>query len=150
MILAAQDIRVRQPLMPMFERTRTHGMTFGLGPAGYDIRIAQDRILLPFFGFRLASAIERFDMPDDVLGVVHDKSTWARRGITVQNTVIEPGWRGYLTLEITNHSWRLVRLRAGMPIAQVIFHRLSSPTVIPYAGKYQDQAAGPQPARIEA
>ena len=43
-------------------------------------------------------------MPSDVLGQVCDKSTWARRGVAVQNTIIEPGWRGYLTVELTNHS----------------------------------------------
>ena len=34
------------------------------------------------------------------MGIVHDKSTWARRGLVVQNTVIEPGWHGYLTIEV--------------------------------------------------
>jgi dCTP deaminase len=38
------------------------------------------------------------------MGIVHDKSTWARRGLVVQNTVIEPGWHGYqTTIELTNH-----------------------------------------------
>lgn len=120
--------------------------SFGLSSAGYDIRIAETIWLWPFFG-RLASAIERFRMPKDVLGIVHDKSSWARRFVTVQNTVIEPGWHGHLTLELTNHRPWPVRIQAGTPIAQVVFHSLDSPTAQPYKGKYQDQAPGPQRAR---
>jgi dCTP deaminase len=86
-------------------------------------------------------------MPDDILGVVHDKSSWARRGLTVQNTLIEPGWRGFLTLEITNHSHESIVLKRGMAIAQVVFHRLDEAAERPYSGKYQGQGPGPQEAR---
>ena len=89
-------------------------------------------------------------MPADVIAFVHDKSTWARRGLAAQNTVIEPGWSGFLTLELTNHGHETLSLRAGMPIAQVVFHRLMEPTDAPYSGRYQDQAEGPQPARLLA
>lgn len=145
MILPAQSIRQMQPVTPFVERHPTHGVTGGLGPAGYDIHLDQDVWLWPG-RFVLASASEHFSMPADVLGVVHDKSTWARRGVALQNTVVEPGWWGFLTLEITMHRWRFLRLRKGTPIAQVIFHRLEAPTEIPYRGRYQDQGRGPQPA----
>src|SRR5580704_10279430 len=131
-ILPAQEIRKLRPLDPFVERKVAFGTTYGLGPAGYDVRIA--------------STIEHFDMPNDVMAIVHDKSTWARRGVAVQNTVIEPGWRGWLTLEITMHAWRLLRIRSGTPIAQIVFHRLEAPTERSYQGKYQDQRRGPQPA----
>ena len=88
-------------------------------------------------------------MPFDVLGVVHDKSSWVRKGICVQNTIIDPGWCGFLTLELTNH-WSNTRpctIRAGTPIAQVVFHRLDQATELPYSGKYQNQERGPQKAR---
>lgn len=152
MILSAQSIRARREMIePFFERTEnSYGLTYGLGPAGYDIRLAGD-LWIPDGGFRLGSSIEHFNMPDDLIGIVHDKSTWARRGIAVQNTVIEPGWRGYLTLEISNHNsdptYGQILLSAGQPICQVIFHTLDVPTESPYDGKYQDQAPGPQPAR---
>lgn len=145
MILPAQTIRATHPLHPFCERTTFRGMTYGLGPAGYDVRIAETLRLISG-GFALASTIERFEMPNDVLGVVCDKSTWARRGLTVQNTIIEPGWRGYLTLELTNHSRTVINIVACSPIAQIIFHRLEEPTDLPYDGKYQDQASGPQEA----
>jgi dCTP deaminase len=138
-------------------------MTFGLGPAGYDIRAAED-VDIPPGGFVLGSSFEQFDMPLDMLGVVHDKSSWARKGLCVQNTVIEPGWRGFLTLEYTNHlpdcpevdrcpagwPWNWIHIKQGDPIAQIIFHMLDEPTVQPYEGKYQDQEAGPQKAREDA
>lgn len=147
MILPAQHIRFLQPVSPFCERTVAHGMTYGVGPAGYDVRIAETVTVKPGV-FALASTVERFAIPDFIMGFVHDKSTWARRGLAVQNTVIEPGWGGYLTLELTNHGNAVIELQAGMPIAQIVFHRLEEPTNLPYEGRYQDQQAGPQPARM--
>lgn len=87
-------------------------------------------------------------MPTDVGARVHDKSSWARKFIVVQNTWIDPGWRGYLTLEISSRQWwRFQRIKAGTPIAQVVFDELDKFTDEPYEGKYQDQEYGPQPAR---
>lgn len=149
MILSDQAIRRARILDPFVERS-VHGVgaSYGLSSCGYDIRIKQTLFLRPG-SFRLASTVERFDMPDDVAAVVHDKSTLARLGIALQNTFIEPGWRGWLTLEITNHGGRYVRLEAGQPIAQVVFHRLDGRSAQPYAGKYQDQADRPVGAIAE-
>lgn len=157
-ILSAQTIRrlsvVRHPLdklliAPYRERYTTllgdRTLTGGQSPAGYDVALAQD-IHISGRGFVLASTVESFDMPDDLFAVVHDKSSWARRGITVQNTTIEPGWRGFLTLEITSHT-EGISIPKGSPIAQIVFHRLDEPTEEPYEGRYQDQQAGPQEAR---
>jgi dCTP deaminase len=146
MILPAQTIRALRPIEPFCERTMHRGMTYGLGPAGYDVRIAE-AVTLRQGGFVLASTIERFEMPTDLLAIVHDKSTWARRGLCVQNTVIESGWRGWLTLELSMHAPGELEILAGDPIAQIVFHRLEAPTEQPYDGRYQDQAAGPQGAR---
>lgn len=88
-------------------------------------------------------------MPDDLVGRVCDKSTLARLGIAVQNTIIEPGWLGYLTLEITNHSKATVFINEGQPIAQIMFEMLDFPTMQPYDGKYQDQENFPVAARLE-
>lgn len=149
MILSAQSIRKRGIVSPFCERTVAHGMTYGLGPSGYDIRAAEELWLDRGGIVRLASSIERFDMPNDLLGQVCDKSSWARKGLFVQNTIIEPGWRGYLTLELTyeGEGPDYCHIPAGAPIAQVVFMRLDEPTEIPYSGKYQDQEAGPQEAR---
>jgi dCTP deaminase len=138
-----------RPLSPFLdEKQVVGGMTFGCSAAGYDVRIAQT-VALDLGGFSLASTVEHFTMPDDVLGIVHDKSTWARRGITCQNTVIEPGWRGWLTLELANHSSEPVIITEGSPIAQIVFHQLLEPTDRPYRGKYQDQPNRPVSAIAE-
>lgn len=150
MILSYQAIKrrhakQRQMVHPTMERTTLNGLTYGLGPAGYDVRIAEDRIMWPG-RFTLASTIEEFDMPTNVLGMVCDKSTWIRRGVAVHNTVIEPGWKGFLTLEIKMVGHKFLRIKAGSPIAQILFNYLDDYTDYPYEGKYQNQQAGPQPA----
>jgi len=145
MIASAQTLMRLAPIRDMHPRTIALGMTFGLGPAGYDIRLAQDIILDPH-GFTLGSAMEYFQMPNNLMGIVHDKSSLARRGLSVFNTVIEPNWNGYLTLELKNQDNEKLWLPMGTPIAQVVFHMLDQPTAMPYNGRYQDQAAGPQPA----
>jgi dCTP deaminase len=145
MILPAQSIRKLKPILPFVERTVHNGMSFGLSHAGYDVRIAEEVWLMPG-AFSLASTMEEFFMPKDLVAFVHDKSSWARLGLSLFNTVIEPGWCGYLTLELVNHSDVPLVIRAGDPIAQIIFMRLEEPTEKPYTGKYQDQKAGPQVA----
>jgi dCTP deaminase len=136
------------PLSPMapIKSPGPGGVSYGLTEAGYDIRIAQDVLLCPLRRFRLASTIERFDMPYNLVAVVHDKSTWARRGLSVFNTVIEPGWRGWLTLELVYHGWGVLRIPAGAGIAQAIFHKLEAPGNYGN-GKYQDQENRPVAAR---
>jgi len=153
--LPAQEIRRRcaspAPMIwPFVERDVVRGMSFGLSAASYDVRIAESVTIYPG-EFVLASTMERFCIPNDVLMVAHDKSSWARRGLAVQNTIFDPGWRGYATLELTNHGRSSLSILAGDPIAQVVCHLLTEPTTQPYGfngmGKYQDQEAGPQPAR---
>jgi dCTP deaminase len=157
-ILSAQSIMRLRPIIDPQPRTEVDACgvltTYGLGPAGYDLRLDQCEAR-PVAGgwvirpgeFVLASAMEQFSVPPSILGVVHDKSSWARRGLAVQNTVIEPGWHGYLTLELTNHSKHALTLPRGCGICQVIFHLLDEPTGQPYVGKYQGQSSGPQEAR---
>lgn len=137
-----------------------HGVSYGLGEVGYDIRLKQDIKFYPSLSgsritcndadsgmihkdgsFVIGSAIEEFDMPNDLMGVVHDKSTWARRGLSVFNTVIEPGWKGFLTLELVYHGQEMLHIPAGAGIAQVVFHRVMIPAE--YEGKYQHQANCP-------
>lgn len=156
MIASAQTLRSLRPVEPFEERGVAGGMSFGLSAAGYDVRFHKADCKEGSMGytlapgeFTLASTLERFKMPTNLLGIVHDKSTWARAGLAVQNTVIEPGWEGYLTLELTNHGPGMLYFLKGMPIAQIVFHLLDHPTESPYDGKYQHQEAGPQHARYE-
>lgn len=133
----------RHILEPWSERGVANGMSFGLSCAGYDIRAKQNAVL-DTGEFRLLSSIEHFWMPSDLVGIVHDKSTWARRGLAVQNTVIESGWKGHLTIEVTNHGRELLRIQPGDPIAQIIFHQMAAPPERTYAGgKYDNQPDRP-------
>lgn len=146
-------------------KERKDGVSHGLAEVGYDIRLKQTVLFQPTQfdrpvvtvcepggvpelvegRFTIASAIEEFDMPDDLVGIVHDKSTWARRGLSVFNTVIEPGWRGFLTLELVHHGQEELLIEAGTGIAQVVFHELAVHSS--YEGKYQDQEDRPIEAR---
>ena len=152
MILPYQEIKHRCEhqllLEPAVEPSKAFGMSFGYSSCGYDVRISET-LWLPSQGFVLAATLERFSMPNDLVGQVCDKSTWARQGVAVQNTIIEPGWRGWLTLELTNHADRPFAILKGTPIAQIIFMQLTSPTEMPYDGKYQNQQQGPVDAILE-
>jgi dCTP deaminase len=148
MIIPGQNIENLWAIHPFVERSVAHGMSYGVGPAGYDVRIKDGCVLLPG-EIALGVTVEAFTMPRDVIAFVHDKSTWARRGLSLFNTVIEPGWRGYLTLELINHSTLPIVVPHECPIAQIIFMRLEQPTLTPYRGKYQDQPAVPVGAIME-
>lgn len=139
--LMERSLRYDQPIRGMiFEKRLVRGKSFGLSACGYDIRCAQTVRMYSGY-FTLVSSVEEFNMPHDLVGIVHDKSTWAREGLAVQNTVIEPGWRGFLTLELTS-ALPLV-IQRDDPIAQIIFHKLDEPSILPYDGKYQDQPNTP-------
>ena len=130
------------PVHPMpTSKQREHGVSWGLTEAGIDVRLDQPVTLHPLRRFVLASTLERFDMPDTLCGFVMGKSTWARRGVNVQATLIEPGWRGHLTLEIHLQSNRIIRIPRGAGIAAVLFAQLAEAAT--YEGHYQDQRRGP-------
>jgi dCTP deaminase len=137
-----------RPLDPMLStKERAHGVSHGLTEAGYDLTIKQSITLHPFKRFALASTVERFQMPTDMVAIIHDKSSWARRGLSVQNTVAEPGWEGWLTLELFYMGNGILRVPAGAGIAQALFHRLEEPAA--YEGKYNYQPDRPVAAIME-
>lgn len=154
-VLSAQTIRAfcvtsQKMIDPFVERSKHEktNMSYGLSACGYDVRLDQSIKVVPG-SFVLASTLEKFRIPNNLVGVVHDKSTLARRGLACQNTVVEPGWEGWLTLELTNHANETIELEEGSPIAQILFHLLDKATTQPYEknGKYQHQERGPQKAR---
>lgn len=154
-MLSAQTIRERFSagetgccIYPFHERTIEHGRSYGLSSNGYDVRLAEDMWLWPFWG-RLASTIEYISMPSDLSAEMKDKSTNARKFVLVQNTIIEAGWYGYLTVELTRFLPWPVHLKKGTPIGQIVFNELDKPTEMPYRGKYQNQKRGPQKAIFE-
>jgi dCTP deaminase len=146
----AQRVLIVRDLVisPFYLRGISEGRTFGISVNGYDVRLDRDLWLWPWWG-RLAATIEYIAMPLDLRAKLEDKSTNARIFVTVQNTNLEAGWYGYLTLELTRHLPWPVKLKKGTPIGQIIFEELTRPSQKGYTGKYQNQAAGPQKARFE-
>lgn len=161
MIVNKKQLLELSPIKNMLlTKNKEHGVSHGLSEGGYDIRIKQAirferlpngeqvvhiedeyRYRYREGSFAIASSIEEFCMPPTLLGIVHDKSTWARKGLSVFNTVIEPGWNGFLTLELVYHGKGELTIPAGAGIAQVLFHEVTSPAY--YDGKYQNQEDKP-------
>lgn len=167
-------------ISPFTERGVVNGKSYGLSACTYDCRIDQDLILEPMpFGvisrfmndyhggdwaraavqadltagakFRaLASTIERFSMPFNVCGSVLDKSSYARVFVSAFNTHLDPGWDGFLTVELVNLGPDEVNYRVGDPVCQIKFEWLDEPTDLPYIGrKYSDQPRRPVAAIAE-
>lgn len=147
-------------------------ISYGLTSYGYDIRVADEfKIFTPGVGnlavvdpkridtrqmldyqgesciippnsFALARSVEYFKIPADVLGIVLGKSTLARCGIVTNFTPLEPGWEGYITIEISNTTPMPAKIYANEGIAQVLFFQGDDLCEISYAakgGKYQGQ-----------
>lgn len=97
--------------------------------------------ILPAYSYALGVSVEKFDMPSNVTGICVGKSTYARSGILANITPLEAGWRGYLTLELSNLTDTPCRLYADEGIAQILFYE-GEPCDTCYAtrnGKYNDQ-----------
>ncbi|MFQ5826824.1 MAG: dCTP deaminase [Dehalococcoidia bacterium] len=103
--------------------------------------------------FVLGSTLEHVGLPDDLVARLEGKSSLGRVGLLVHSTAgyVDPGWRGRLTLELSNVSKLPILLYPGMKISQISFLRLSTPAERPYGSpglgsKYQDQT-GPMPTQ---
>jgi dCTP deaminase len=103
----------------------------------------KDHIIIPPNSFALAETVETFAIPRDVLAICVGKSTFARCGLIVNITPLEPEWRGKVTLEISNTTPLPAKIYANEGIAQVLFLKADRVCAVSYAdkrGKYQDQA----------
>lgn len=145
-------------------------ISYGLSSYGYDLRVADEfKVFTNVFNtvvdpknfdaksfvdlqaeictvppnsFALARSVEYFRIPRDILTVCLGKSTYARCGIIVNVTPLEPEWEGHVTLEISNTTPLPARIYANEGLAQVVFLRASEPCEVSYAdrkGKYQSQ-----------
>lgn len=149
---------------------RDGNISFGLSSFGYDFRVADefwiprpmketdsidpkamrdDRFetirtkvcLVPPTSYVMANSLEYFRMPREIMGVCTGKSTYARCGLLINITPLEPEWEGHLTFSILNPTSLPIRVYAEEGIAQVIFLEGPSPETS-YAdrkGKYQAQ-----------
>jgi dCTP deaminase len=101
--------------------------------------------------FVLAVTMERVELPADLVGRLDGKSSLGRLGLIVHSTAgfVDPGFKGRLTLELTNIANLPITLYSAMPISQISFVRLTTPADKPYGSagsKYQEQS-GPEPSR---
>jgi dCTP deaminase len=162
-----RDIKI-EPFAEGISREGT--ISYGVTSYGYDVRVSRrfkvftnarcavvdpknfdpasfvdfegDSCLIPPNSFALAETVETFEIPRDVLAICVGKSTYARCGIIVNVTPLEPEWRGKVTIEISNTTPLPAKIYAGEGIAQIIFLRSEAVCQTSYAdkkGKYQDQ-----------
>src|SRR5436189_2759157 len=102
--------------------------------------------------FVLGSTLERVRLPDDLVARLEGKSSLGRLGLLIHSTAgyVDPGWDGYLTLELSNVANLPITIYPSMKIGQISFFRLTSPAEAPYGSagnKYQGQR-GPTPSRF--
>jgi len=105
------------------------------------LKLEGDYFILPPNSFALGRTVERFIMPQDVIAICVGKSTYARCGLIINVTPIEPGWEGYITLELHNTTPYFSRVYANEGIGQLLFFKGERPDVT-YSdkkGKYQKQ-----------
>lgn len=113
-----------------------------------------DMVTLGADDFLLASTLEHVTMPDDLLGRVEGRSSIGRLSVEVHSTagIIDPGFEGEITLELSVNSDKDILLQTGMRIGQLTFTQLTSPCERPYGAergsKYQHQT-GPTGSRID-
>ena len=104
--------------------------------------------------FVLGSTLERVVLSDDIVARLEGKSSLGRLGLLIHSTAgfVDPGWDGYLTLELSNVATLPIAIHPGMKIGQISFYDLSEPAENPYGSdavrsKYQGQR-GPTPSRF--
>jgi len=108
-----------------------------LNPAGIDLRADRSLVLRPG-QHRLVATIERVELSESFLGILHIRSSLAREGIVASLALVDPGFRGQLTVSLHNAGDRLVSLRKGERFIQLSLLRLGMPARHSYVGKYQN------------
>ena len=158
------------------KQVRGNKISFGLSSFGYDARVSDEfkiftnvnseivdpknfkasnfvtknasECIIPPNSFVLASTVEYFKIPKDVLVICLGKSTYARCGIIVNVTPLEPGWEGYVTLEFSNTTPLPAKIYANEGVAQFIFLKGNETPEVTYAdrkGKYMYQTGVTEP-----
>ena len=152
------------------KQVRDGKISYGLSSFGYDARVSEEFkiftnvnsekvdpkdfkqtnfvtknvpvCIIPPNSFALARTIERFKIPKDILVICLGKSTYARCGIIVNVTPLEPGWEGHVTLEFSNTTPLPAKIYANEGVAQFIFLKGNEAPEVTYAdrnGKYMGQ-----------
>ncbi len=176
----ALEHRMIEPFVERQQRETTQGgiISYGLSSYGYDARVSNefliftnvdsavvdpkqfsdkafvkretDVCIIPPNSFALARTVEYFRIPRDVMVICLGKSTYARCGIIVNVTPLEPEWEGHVTLEFSNTTPLPAKIYANEGACQFLFLRGDQPCEVSYAdrkGKYQRQT-GVVPPRL--
>ena len=109
---------------------------------GSYVDVISDEVIIPPNSFLLGRTVEYFKIPRDILTICLGKSTYARCGLIVNVTPLEPEWEGHVTIEISNTTPLPAKIYAGEGICQFLFLKGSMPCETSYAdrkGKYQGQ-----------
>lgn len=108
-----------------------------LNPAGYDLRISKTFVLRPK-EYELVATLETVELGLNVAAFMFIRSSLAREGVIGSFAVVDPGFRGQLTLNLHNVSNKEITLNEGERIVQIVFHSLGSSAKKGYNGSYQD------------
>jgi dCTP deaminase len=108
-----------------------------LNPAGYDLRCSKNVVLKPR-QYELVATLETVELGLNVTAYLHIRSSLAREGVIGSFAVVDPGFRGQLTLNLHNVSEKEVTLMEGERIVQIVFHNLGSKAKKGYSGSYQN------------
>lgn len=113
-------------------------------PASYDLRAGRD-VILPPKECTLVPSMEWVELPADLAATLRCRSSYARRGLLLGGGFVDPGFRGQLTLCLTNMGAEPMKLQRGERVIQMILHQVTVNDTV-YGGKYQD-SRGAVPAR---
>jgi deoxycytidine triphosphate deaminase len=108
-----------------------------LSGAGYDLRMAMDERIQAGQS-QLVATLERVELGSDLVGTLHIRSSLARSGILASLALVDPGFRGQLTILLHNSSVESFEAKRGDRFLQLALHMLSMKTRRPYQGRYQD------------
>jgi dCTP deaminase len=105
-------------------------------PASYDLR-ADDNVILPKGTCTLISTMEWVEIPQNLAATLRCRSSYGRRGVLLGAGFVDPGFRGQLTLCLTNMGGSDLEIRRNERVVQMIFHEVRRGTQL-YEGRYQD------------
>lgn len=108
-----------------------------LNPAGYDLSSFSEVAVQPK-QYELVATLERVELSLEIVGTLHIRSSLAREGMTGSFAIVDPGFRGQLTLNLHNAGEKEITIRKGEPIVQIVFHKLGSTARKGYSGVYQN------------
>lgn len=108
-----------------------------LNPAGYDLRSLKTVTIKPK-EYELVATLETVELDLNIVAFMHIRSSLAREGIIGSFAVIDPGFRGQLTLHLQNVSNKEIKIKEKERIVQIVFHNLSGKANKGYNGSYQN------------